>query len=294
MLFRFGKKNDDAGKNPVIELLDQATDNRAKFIVVVPDRRGKPHSVSCSFEARSQHSILLDVSRANALSTGWKGRKVQCFFSIVRFQPTRSETFYNFTATLLDLRKTSKGVLIELSMPHSIEPGQRRKSLRIQPLPSLVLSLSLWSAPELAGTAEEPVADLALPSPPYANMLEEGGVRVADISAGGMRLAVQGAALQKEYPWLAENGRRLLRCVLGAIADQPTHAYWFSVMPVNLVPPPSLSDDAFIGLEFTHEGKPNNDNILNWLAVKDGHVHRLSRWTNAVYMQYIRKSLGDN
>lgn len=293
MLFRFGKKDDlPEAQDTVNDLLGQAIDTRVKFIVVVPERDTKPHSVTCSVEHVSRESILLDVSRATALSTGWKGRKVQCFFSIVRLQPNRSETFYNFSATLLDLRRTSKGVLIELSMPRSIEPGQRRKSLRIRPLPSLVLSLSMWQNPELAGMMQEPATVQVLPSIPYPNLLKVGGIRVADISAGGMRLAVQGSALQAQT-WLGEEGRRLMHCVLGSVADQPVHEYWFSVTRANVTPAPSLSDDAFIGFEFTHEGKPNKAKGLDWLPVKDGHVHRLSRWTNAVYMQYIRKVATD-
>lgn len=293
MLFPFGKKTGSPISSETLELLEIATAMRSRFTIELPERNGKGPSLNCSIEAYNSNSLLLDVSTSTQpLSTRWKGRKIECYFSIVRFKPSRSESFYNFRSTLLDIRKTSRNILVELSTPAEISSGQRRKSLRVRPALGTIIDIHALPASETtdkdsseAGCALPPLESLA------DSLLCDGSIRCMDISAGGIRIGGETAALQAKLAHLEIGAIYLLHLELAAVTGQDAQSHWLKARIVVAGRSKDVTNEGYIGLEFTHEAKPTMTGTMEWVEVRGGCVYRLSKWTNALYMEYVRKSL---
>lgn len=134
----FGKKDEEHAANLVYQQLRLAADRRARFYVVVRTRDGKQHSLPGLIESCEGPTLLIDMSTGVRLSTAWKGQVVECYFRIVAMAPQRTEQHFMFASRILDIRALSTGLIVELEKPGAIESGQRRRSVRVRPVPELV------------------------------------------------------------------------------------------------------------------------------------------------------------
>ncbi len=134
----FGKKDEEHAANLVFQQLRLAADRRARFYVVVRTRDGKQHSLPGLIESYEGPTLLIDMSSGVRLSSAWKGQTVECYFRIVTLAPQRSEQHFMFASRILDIRALSTGLIVELQKPAAIESGQRRRSVRVRPVPELV------------------------------------------------------------------------------------------------------------------------------------------------------------
>lgn len=290
MIFKSKEKEARQAAAVVQQMLQLACDSRARFFLEVPSRQGRGYSVACHPVTCDGPTLLLDVVQGKGLSTAWKGRRVDCFFRIVRFKPQRTEQFYSFVATLLDIRKTSTGVLIELEKPQSIGTEQRRRSLRVRPVPELVQAVEFW-----VDTLEDQPLTAALlaelaPSPLTA-MMREGTALLLDVSGGGARVGLSAKAIQDagmSPPAAAD--KFVCRLRLAEPGTGLVQTFWLRVGVAAVRKSVGQEGMLDCGLEFLCEGKPAGAEAIDWVPVREGNVFRISRWANAVYMEYVRKA----
>lgn len=323
----FGKKDEEHAANLVYRQLRLAADRRARFYVVVRTRDGKQHSLPGLIESCEGPTLLIDMSTGVRLSAAWKGQVVECYFRIVTMAPQRTEQHYMFASRILDIRALSTGLIVELEKPGAIDSGQRRRSVRVRPVPELVgmlemrrdqspddgpLSLAALdgylriggvaaqgplgaeaSVPGAAGSGTSGGDAPAPASVPAPGSLPANDAQpyLVDVSAGGLRACIAPRAGEGPETGLLNRGDRVvLRTILHwpGGAHQPLDLLLKAEVSTRMQSAGSLPGGVDVGLEFQFEGKPDADGMVTWLPVRDG-VYRLAQWVNAVYMEYMRK-----
>ncbi len=324
----FGKKDEEHAVNLVYQQLRLAADRRARFYVVVRTRDGKQHSLPGLIESYEGPTLLIDMSSGVRLSSAWRGQVVECYFRIVAMAPQRTEQHFMFASRILDIRALSTGLIVELEKPAAIESGQRRRSVRVRPVPELVGLLEVRrdqspddgplplaaldgyqritgvavqnplegdTAPAQvpASAASATSAALGQPPPPVqsaSSPASDPQPWLADISAGGLRACVAPRAGEGGEKGPLTRGDRV---VLRAILHWPGGAH----QPLDVLLKAevstrmhtgSLPGGVDVGLEFLSDGKIDADGMVAWVPVRDG-VYRIAQWVNAVYMEYMRK-----
>lgn len=315
----FGKKDEDKAAELVQQQLRLAADRRARFFVAVRTRDGRLHSLPGLIESCDGPTLLIDMSSGVRLSTAWRGQPVECYFRIVTVAPQRVEQHFMFASRILDIRSLSTGLLLELEKPAAIESGQRRRSVRVRPVPELVGLLEVWRNPSdddgpvqladlegwqrIVGVAVQCPLNAGAGQPgegaaPGDNAGAAPGARTAeaqptlvDVSAGGMRLGVAARAGEENggKP-LAKGDNLVVRAILHwPGGTQPPLDVLLKVGISTRMPPatglPGIVD---VGVEYRADGKADADGAIMWAPVRDG-VYRIAQWVNAVYMEYMRK-----
>ncbi|MGJ3522741.1 hypothetical protein ACR4XJ_06865 [Nitratidesulfovibrio sp. D1] len=323
----FGKKDEEHAVNLVYQQLRLAADRRARFYVVVRTRDGKQHSLPGLIESYEGPTLLIDMSSGVRLSSAWRGQVVECYFRIVAMAPQRTEQHFMFASRILDIRALSTGLIVELEKPAAIESGQRRRSVRVRPVPELVgllevrrdqspddgpLSLTaLDGYQRITGVAvqnplESDTAPAQVPAsatsatsgqspaqPPVqsaSSPASDPQPWLADISAGGLRACVAPRAGEGgEKGPLTRGDRVVLRAILHwpGGAHQPLDVLLKAEVSTRMHTG-SLPGGVDVGLEFLFDGKIDADGMVAWVPVRDG-VYRIAQWVNAVYMEYMRK-----
>uniref|UniRef100_B8DMD0 Type IV pilus assembly PilZ n=1 Tax=Nitratidesulfovibrio vulgaris (strain DSM 19637 / Miyazaki F) TaxID=883 RepID=B8DMD0_NITV9 len=315
----FGKKDEEHAANLVFQQLRLAADRRARFYVVVRTRDGKQHSLPGLIESYEGPTLLIDMSSGVRLSSAWKGQTVECYFRIVAMAPQRTEQHFMFASRILDIRALSTGLIVELQKPAAIESGQRRRSVRVRPVPELVglLEMRRDQSPDdgpltlaaldgyqrIIGMAAQnllegeaptvppapaPAADQApVPASSPASDPQPG---LVDISAGGLRACIAPRAGEDgERGPLARGDRVVLRAILHwpGGAHQPLDVLLKAEVSTRMSTG-SVAGGVDVGVEFLADGKVDADGTVTWVPVRDG-VYRIAQWVNAVYMEYMRK-----
>lgn len=310
----FGKKDEEHATNLVFQQLRLAADRRARFYVVVRTRDGKQHSLPGLIDSYEGPTLLIDMSSGVRLSSAWKGQTVECYFRIVTVAPQRAEQHYMFASRILDIRALSTGLIVELEKPAAIDSGQRRRSVRVRPVPELVGLLEMWrdEAPDdgplplaalegylriagvptqcLLGTEGQPAQAVQSASGPVAESVADPQPGLVDISAGGLRTCIAPrAGVSGEKGPLARGDKVVLRAILHwpGGAHQPLDLLLKAEVSTRMHTG-SVVGGVDVGVEFLFDGKIDADGTVAWVPVRDG-VYRVAQWVNAVYMEYMRK-----
>ncbi len=318
----FGKKDEEHAASLVFQQLRLAADRRARFYVVVRTRDGKQHSLPGLIESYEGPTLLIDMSSGVRLSSAWKGQTVECYFRIVAMAPQRTEQHFMFASRILDIRALSTGLIVELQKPAAIESGQRRRSVRVRPVPELVglLDVRRDQSPDdgplplaaldgyqriIGVVAQNPLEGEALaapapvpapaPAPPRAAVAASSPASdpqpaLVDVSAGGLRACIAPRAGEDgEKGPLARGDKVVLRAILHwpGGAHQPLDVLLKAEVSTRMHTG-SVAGGVDVGVEFLFDGKIDADGTVTWVPVRDG-VYRVAQWVNAVYMEYMRK-----
>ncbi|MBG3876643.1 hypothetical protein FVW20_06280 [Desulfovibrio oxamicus] len=315
----FGKKDEEHAANLVFQQLRLAADRRARFYVVVRTRDGKQHSLPGLIESYEGPTLLIDMSTGVRLSSAWKGQTVECYFRIVAMAPQRTEQHFMFASRILDIRALSTGLIVELEKPAAIDSGQRRRSVRVRPVPELVGLLemrrdqssddgplplaALDDYRRIIGVAAQnplegdaPTVPLA-PAPaadqgpvPASSPASDPQPGLVDISAGGLRACIAPRAGEDgEKGPLTRGDKVVLRAILHwpGGAHQPLDVLLKGEISTRMHTG-SVAGGVDVGVEYLLDGKIDADGTVTWVPVRDG-VYRIAQWVNAVYMEYMRK-----
>lgn len=314
----FGKKDEEHAANLVFQQLRLAADRRARFYVVVRTRDGKQHSLPGLIDSYEGPTLLIDMSTGVRLSSAWKGQTVECYFRIVAMAPQRTEQHFMFASRILDIRALSTGLIVELEKPAAIESGQRRRSVRVRPVPELVglLEMRRDQSPDdgpltlaaldgyqriigvaaqnpLEGEALAPAVPAAAPTEaavPASSPASDPQPGLVDVSAGGLRACIAPRAGEDgEKGPLARGDKVVLRAILHwpGGAHQPLDVLLKAEVSTRMHTG-SVAGGVDVGVEFLCDGKIDADGTVTWVPVRDG-VYRIAQWVNAVYMEYMRK-----
>ncbi|MCL1986195.1 MAG: hypothetical protein FWG59_07090 [Betaproteobacteria bacterium] len=235
------------------------------------DMHGRVLSGACS--SIENDVVTVDVGIEHSLQT-WIGEPVEVSFKLDYKSTT---TYYRFFSQIIGMRAGPRAVSIELSLPPHVHPMQKRHYVRINPLPSHILGMGLWSL--------EPTQPLPLDSTNLGNaaLSHRPGkltqCSLINLSAGGMRLGVPQALLQQLPLSLTLHSQLLCLLLLRSPNSGHPMPFWLACAIVSLVE----DEDTFeviIGTKFKAWAlsETGNSNIFWFPAGKSGEVSPLASW----------------
>ncbi|EHJ49048.1 hypothetical protein DFW101_3048 [Solidesulfovibrio carbinoliphilus subsp. oakridgensis] len=244
-------------------LMEEAISQRSRCFLSLPQTVTGIKELDCSIRESSSRGLLLESTAKAAAGPHWVGLPVTGFFRLVLRDHGLEETFYTFDSSIRGAATGPAGqARLRLREPEALVFGQRRKSLRVEPDLDRLQKAFLWRY--------DKGATFALDAPALRGSdFQAGLARLADISAGGMRLVLR-AALVRDRDLLLARGQRL---VIHLQFDEPrvaaTNEFWM-VARVSHVARDRISQDETVGMEFLAGGSLDpKAGKIRWETVTD-------------------------
>lgn len=242
-----------------LEILNQATLQRAKMDMVFDAKVTSIKGLSCALNNVGESSLTLEVYGLEKIGA-FEGRSVACFF---RIREGKSVGFFGFT-TRIDRVYTGKSgaIFFTAAMPQRVDRSQRRRSLRVHPDMSWLEDIVIWDG---IGHATLEEAQIVAESEAF----KKKGCRVENISAGGIGLYFPRAFCRNTglCPMLG-NAYTVHLLFTQEMRNQPM-GVWFESKAVRVVDDP-ISRDQRLGLEFIRvASKQGQGGGLSWKLIED-------------------------
>ncbi len=245
------------------QLIEEAMAQRARCYLTMPESVTGIRELSCAMLESSTRGLLLETQGKAACGPHWTGLEVTGYFRVTLRRSGIEETFYTFDSRIKAAANGRTGIArLLLDEPDNLVFGQRRKSLRVEPEIERVLSAFLWRYDKRAGFA------LDAPSLKRGDFLA-GHARIADISAGGMRLAVRGNLLRERCLDLPQGQRVVVHLQFDETRETGQNEFWI-VARVRHASPDCPGGEAAFGLEFLASGDLDpKAGKIRWQPVED-------------------------
>ena len=171
-----------------LKLLEEAMAQRARCFLSLPVSVTGVRELDCAMLESSTRGLLLESQGKAACGPHWMGLDVTGYFRVILRRNGIDETFYTFDSRIKAAANGRTGIArLLLEEPDSLVFGQRRKSLRVEPDIERIAAAFLWRYDKKEG--------FVMDCPALRRVDFQGGLaRIADISAGGMRLTVRSCA----------------------------------------------------------------------------------------------------
>lgn len=268
----------------VTAILQQALMHRSRMDMSFHSIDEVRKTVSCTLHDISDEEIVLEMPVGITPSEFWQDRVMDCFFRIP--QPGKGPYFYRFsTSVLRTFRDGGIGYLV-LTMPRKVELGQKRRHLRLEVPPADIRDFRIW-APE-DGTCPFDTEEEAWPAPLAVYASDGAGMRVMDISGGGIKLFFDPEQYQGLEEFVARNPVLFMRLELTPVAGTEYPPYYIaarlrtSVRDVN-------SGALLLGYEFVecHDRKATT---LDWIRIEPRQgVDDLVNWVFKRHLELYRE-----
>ncbi|MBF0482686.1 MAG: hypothetical protein HQK81_09820 [Desulfovibrionaceae bacterium] len=283
----FGSKGkdaaQDAARTQVMELLDMALAQRTKFHLVFDNEVTSVHNLSCTLLSFNSGQIKLELTSLKQAGKRWAGEALTCYFKVVEKTPKVREIFHSFRSVVEEAGQSEhETVLLTIRTPAVVGQDQRRKSLRIAPDMSSFVSLYCW--PFSASGA----VDVCSPKLTLADF-KTPSVRLANISAGGLKLVVKNAKLREVAGDFQKGSRLVIQAKVEGIPGTTMDECWLIAKAV-MIYEDFVTKDVHIGMEFIGVGKadPETQKIA-WKKVADNVIEDLATWTHHWHLDLYRE-----
>lgn len=244
-------------------LMEEAIAQRSRCYLTLPEAVTGLKEVDCSILESSTRGLLLESSGKAAAGPHWVGLPVTGYFQVVLRDNGLEETFYTFDSNIRAAASGPAGqARLRLHEPVSLVFGQRRKSLRVEPELEHLQKAFLWRYDKHTG--------FALESPALKGSdFQAGQARLADISAGGLRLALRATLIKERGLDMARGQRLVIHLQFNEPRVAGTHEFWM-VARVSHVARDRISQDAMVGMEFLASGDLDpKAGKIRWLPVQE-------------------------
>ena len=274
----------------ILRLLHTALDQRSKveFNFSHDDQIARP--LHCAMEDIRAESLVLDAGGFATVHQGWLGRRAVCYFRIVPRTGNRNPTFYSFDTEVSGVVKKRDGsTLLSLALPTRINQQQKRVHLRMEPPVECLLGLALWPEPMTKdGRAEDHVKQFGKPLLVYSEHRKQ-EIRIANMSAGGMRVDVPGEAKRAAKREFDVGERYLVLLKLLNPEDQTTDKLWCMARVQNRFED-FETRTLELGLKFLAVGTPTDDEDpwMNWDKVGADGIQGLGNWIQHRHLELFR------
>ena len=251
-------------------LVEEAMAQRSRCALALPEPVTGIKALDCSILELSENGLHLESAAKAAIGTHWIGQPVRGYLRLVLRREVAEEVFYTFSSNIDEATSNSGGrAKLRLREPESYCLGQRRKSLRVEPEPQRVQNAFFWRYDRENGFSIE--------SPALrARDFQDGAARVADISAGGLRLVLQ-LALAKTRGLNAQPGQRI---VIHLELEEPRvsgdHGFWLVARVCHTLEN-KFQKTYTMGLEFLANGTLDPKlGKIRWQPVADNAIPLLA------------------
>ncbi|BBD07592.1 PilZ domain-containing protein [Desulfovibrio ferrophilus] len=274
----------------VTDLLQAALDQRNKIEFSFSRDEQVSRPLHCSIEELSHSNLTLDAGDFVQAHQGWIARPVTCYFRVASRGGGGASQFYNFESEVAGIKKRSDGsTLITLPIPDSVRMQQKRIHLRMEPPLEYMLGMALW--PEVHskdGTLEQCLKCWGKPSLVH-HAGETDMMRVANISAGGLRIDITRQSL-KENGLDFEIGQRFY--ILTKLFDpdmKRKQKLWFVGRVQNRYED-FKTKDLEIGFKFIETGEISDPETMQitWTKIGGGGIDKLGNWIQRRHLELYR------
>lgn len=244
-------------------LMETAIAQRCRCVLTLPEHVAGLGELDCAILESSSRGLLLESVGKAACGPHWIGLPVQGFFRVVLRRHGLEDNFYTFDSRIREAAAGRAGTArLRLEEPGKVVFGQRRKSLRVEPEPQQLQSAYLWRYDKREGFVRN--------APTLRDGdFQSGQARLADISAGGLRLSLRGALVRERGLELPPGQRVVVHLHLHEPRLPGAHEFWI-VARVRHTAEDCLSHDATIGLEFLASGRLDPEaGKIRWQPVQD-------------------------
>ncbi|MBF0480582.1 MAG: hypothetical protein HQK82_02780 [Desulfovibrionaceae bacterium] len=267
-----------------MELLGLALAQRAAMHLVFDNEVTGIRNLSCALTRFDANAIELELASLKGAGQRWLGEAVTCYFKIVENKTKAREIFHAFRSSVLGAGPGGReSVLITIKTPESIGRDQRRKSLRMTPDMADFAAVAVW--PYDGSGSFDPCSPRLILSD-----FKDANVRLVNISAGGMQLAVKNAVLRRFDPGF-KKGNRLIMFLqvtgdVSAIADE----CWL-IAKAGSVCEDFVTKDVSVGLEFIGQGRVDPlTRKVAWKKVLDNVLEGVATWTHHWHLEMYREN----
>ncbi|TVQ98505.1 MAG: hypothetical protein EA399_09760 [Desulfovibrionales bacterium] len=294
----------------------QVTRDRRTNVIIVPAGHGRYRSVIGSLRDVATRGVTVEVPGLNAASTTWIGRMVVCYFR-VRDPARNADIFYNFTSPILDVALSRTGSSLTLELPATMDIGQRRSNIRLDPASGDILNFSLWEESALFARCTQ-AGRTRLCSPVITGQhFAKGVVSVQDVSAGGIKVRLrkrlftasqtesdpgvhQRAGTGEEIlspggnvsgPLAWGRGVKLVIWLVLAEHAGNTHRVFWLRGRIRYKREDYQTKDLDFGVELSHFGKNDQQGKFTWSAVQENEIQELGAWVYHRYLERFRRGI---
>lgn len=257
------------------DLVERAIDQRAVMRVELAQEKN-PESIKGLCTKIVDNEIFISIS--NTVGTlEMLEKKVKIYFCV---NLKRKENYFHFFSQVTGFTPFSDNFTMRVSLPDSIDTGQKRNFVRVAPHKEAVLALAVWSLGE-ADTLPQKYEDL-----PPANFQfrpdKDNEITLDNISGGGMRMLINVDEATLANINLTMGGRLLVLVVLRSDDTHRPMPYW-TVGKVRMISTLESDEGGIsVGLAFVHWAmmERGKDTLISWFpADNSGGIAPLASWT---------------
>lgn len=284
------RKSADAFKDQPEEAqvwFELALEQSAQLEMILPGDGTTPETVVRGTLYQIRHGrIYLEIKEHGLPLAELKGREMLCFMGVRR---DGKLTFCRFSSRAVDSSVTNLGFRMALiEQPRTVEIIIRA-ALRIEPEDGQVLRADLWAAKLLKLGQERSLREWGPPDLEHSP--DETGLRIVDLSAGGMRVRLSPRVIRRKmtHGVAFQKGRKFFLRLHLADSRQPWPG---PLLLFAVIKSAALADNGHqvdVGLQFIGSARQGEDGELLWSRVCADGVPLLIDWVFQRHMDHARR-----
>jgi hypothetical protein len=274
------------GAEDVLSVLRLAMKERSRFELGLPHDEGIARTINLTPIEIGSGSLIMSLPGFLTISGDWRGKTVECFFSVT-VQGTNS-AYYRFRSTVMDLRPVSGASGIVLSFPQELALRHKRDSLRVRPPEALVEELELWLVK--SERAFRDGADTNGNARIRFAHGEQSPLRILDISAGGIRIELKPGLLPFALPIFRPSGYIAISLTLAGSAPGRSQS-WLIVGRIRHLALTGKAGTIEMGVQFSMAGAKDDRSSAPPRMSNVGRqgIEPLGRWVFERHLELYRQ-----
>jgi len=235
-----------AHPEPHSRLMDEAIAQRSRCFLMLPKPVTGIRELNCAILESTPQGIVLESAEKATVGSHWVGQPVKGYFRVV-VQRGQGATFYTFDSRIREATANASGqARLRVCEPAALFIGQRRKSLRVEPTLEHLQSAFFWRYDAQEGfKMDAPILT--------EKDFHTGVARLANISAGGLRLCVRASKTSQQAMQVKLGDRLVIHLELLEPRVPGPHEFWM-VARVCYTRAERPGQDLSLGVEFLANG----------------------------------------
>lgn len=269
----------------IAEILDQALHSRSRMDICFHPVATNRQTIACTLSDLST-GVTLELPHGVNPSESWLGRDMACYFRVP--QENKPPYFYRFVSSVASMHEHGGYKYLQLHTPARVELGQKRRHMRLEVPPTDIKAFRLWSATETSTFHFETDQD-KWPEPLAEYSAEDGGVRILDISGGGIRLAFDPEQYQGIDDFVSRHPILFMYLELAPVAGLTFPPYYVAARLRTKLH--DYDSGAFmLGYEFVECSPDQSVETLDWVKIEpEKGIDNLVTWIFKRHLELYRE-----
>jgi hypothetical protein len=244
-------------------------------------------TISCTLIDLAPDGVTLEMPLGVTPSENWIGRLMACYFRIPR--ENRDPYFYTFVSAVRGVRKQGEFHHLVLEVPPRVELGQKRRHLRLELPPRDIKDFRVWPAAEDGSFHFEP--DPQKWPEPLAEYTrdERAGLRVLDISGGGIKLSFDPDRYAGLEDFVARHPVLFMRLELEPVGGLTIPPYFLAAR-LRTKAQDFDNGRLMLGYEFVECCSSDGGETIDWIRIEpENGIDELVTWVFKRHLELYRE-----